>query len=119
MAPKLTEKEARHRYWVAEALARLEYDVAHNLELSGRIPVEWHRLSVPSESPKTRITLRVESDVVKFYKSLGQGYQSRMNDVLKTFMHAKLARVLRGADTPEGYLELAPRRRAKWGDFDE
>lgn len=35
---------------------------------------------------KQQITLRVDADVVDWFKSLGKGYQSRMNAVLKAYV---------------------------------
>lgn len=119
MAQKMTERDAKHRYWVAEAMSRLEYDLASEVMRHSRIPPEWHGLSSPGRSPKKKVTMMVEEDVVKFFKSLGYGYQSRMNDVLKAFVHAKLGRLLTGQDTPEGYAERVPSKRADWGEFSE
>ena len=39
-------------------------------------------------SPKTSISLRVDSDVLDWFKTQGTGYQSRMNAVLKAFKEA-------------------------------
>ena len=38
------------------------------------------------------ISLRVDPDVLAFYKSAGAGYQSRMNAVLRAFMEQSNAR---------------------------
>ncbi|MDB5366626.1 MAG: uncharacterized protein JWM77_2553 [Rhodospirillales bacterium] len=39
---------------------------------------------------KTAISLRVDGDVLDFFKSSGPGYQTRMNAVLRAYMqHAK------------------------------
>jgi Uncharacterized protein conserved in bacteria len=40
--------------------------------------------------PKASISLRVDSDVLEWFKSQGTGYQSRMNAVLKAFKEASL-----------------------------
>ncbi len=39
--------------------------------------------------PKRQLTLRIDDDVVTWFKSGGAGYQSRMNAVLRQFMEAK------------------------------
>jgi hypothetical protein len=65
------------------------------------------------------LTMRVDEDVVRFFKSMGAGHLVRMNDVLRSFMHARLAGVLRGADTVDYYrrsLEVVPQERPMWGD---
>ena len=38
--------------------------------------------------PKTSIALRVDTDVLAWFKSKGPGYQTRMNAVLRAFRDA-------------------------------
>jgi uncharacterized protein (DUF4415 family) len=38
---------------------------------------------------KESITLRVDKDLLEWYKSLGKGYQTRMNAVLSLYMKTK------------------------------
>ena len=35
---------------------------------------------------KKQLTIRIDEDVLDFYKSEGEGYQTRMNAVLRAFM---------------------------------
>ena len=37
---------------------------------------------------KQQITLRVDSDVIKWFKSHGRGYQTKINDLLRAYMNA-------------------------------
>lgn len=37
---------------------------------------------------KEQITLRVDSDVLRWFKSQGKGYQTRINDLLRAYMNA-------------------------------
>ena len=41
-------------------------------------------------SPKTSISLRVDADVLEWFKSKGPGYQTRINAVLRAFKDASL-----------------------------
>jgi uncharacterized protein (DUF4415 family) len=41
---------------------------------------------------KTPISIRVDPDVLEFFKNAGPGYQSRMNGVLRSYMKAAQAR---------------------------
>jgi uncharacterized protein (DUF4415 family) len=41
-------------------------------------------------SPKASISLRVDADVLEWFKSKGPGYQTRINAVLKAFRDASL-----------------------------
>ena len=36
---------------------------------------------------KTQLTLRVDSDVLDWYKKQGSGYQTRINQLLRAYMH--------------------------------
>ena len=38
--------------------------------------------------PKKQLTLRLDSDVVAWFKGQGKGYQSRINAVLRSFYEA-------------------------------
>ena len=39
-------------------------------------------------SKKSLLSLRIDSDVVKWFKAQGPGYQSRMNALLRAYMQA-------------------------------
>ena len=47
---------------------------------------------------KRHISLRVDEDVLQFFKAMGVGHLSRMNAVLLAFMQARLAGVLEGPE---------------------
>jgi len=38
--------------------------------------------------PKAAVSIRLDSDVLKWFKSHGAGYQTKINAVLKTYMKA-------------------------------
>jgi uncharacterized protein (DUF4415 family) len=40
--------------------------------------------------PKTSIALRIDADVLEWFKAQGPGYQTRMNAVLRAFKDASL-----------------------------
>ena len=46
-------------------------------------------LEVVMPEKKQSISLRVDSDVLAYFKSFGKGYQTRMNAVLRTYMQAQ------------------------------
>jgi len=39
--------------------------------------------------PKLAVSLRLDADVLRFFRGFGAGYQTRINEVLKAFMHAR------------------------------
>ncbi|HLA75410.1 MAG TPA: BrnA antitoxin family protein [Gammaproteobacteria bacterium] len=51
--------------------------------------VQWTRPGalVPSEN-KQQVTLRLDSDVLNFFKGTGKRYQSRINAALREYMKA-------------------------------
>ena len=44
------------------------------------------RLVMPDPAPKKSISLRIDSDVLDWFKSEGKGHLSRMNAVLRAYM---------------------------------
>ena len=44
------------------------------------------RLVMPASAPKESISLRIDSDVLNWFKSEGKGHLSRMNAVLRAYM---------------------------------
>ena len=39
--------------------------------------------------PKLAVSLRLDADVLRFFRGFGSGYQTRINEVLKAFMLAR------------------------------
>jgi uncharacterized protein (DUF4415 family) len=58
------------------------------------IPPDWHRIEkdVPVRRPKTKITADFDADMVKWFRSMGLGYQARMNQILRTWMLAVISK---------------------------
>ncbi len=61
---------------------------AHALVRKGLAPVP----------PKTLLSLRVDADVLAWFRAQGRGYQSRMNALLRAYMQAQLEQ---GRPAPE------------------
>jgi uncharacterized protein (DUF4415 family) len=56
------------------------------------IPVRegWaNNLVFDIREPKLAVSLRLDADVLRFFRSFGAGYQTRINEVLKAFIHAR------------------------------
>lgn len=45
-------------------------------------------VELPEPVTKTAVSLRIDPDVLDFFKSGGKGYQTRMNAVLRAYMEA-------------------------------
>jgi hypothetical protein len=92
--------------YMMDVMRRLEWDLHNTIELTGRIPEAWHEIATATpRSAKKRVCVALEADVLKFFKSMGEGYGPRINDVLRSYMHARLAGVIRGAETLAHYRE--------------
>jgi uncharacterized protein (DUF4415 family) len=82
---------------LAQVMRDLEADLGLRLQDSPRIPAAWHDIAQARMQPlKRKLTLRVDDDVQKFFRATGQGHLTRMNDVLRAFMLARLAEVVKG-----------------------
>lgn len=109
----LPASKRQHHHYLFDAMSRLEWDLQNRIALKGRIPREWHRISAERDHATDRITIRLDRDVLKFFRSMGPGYQPRINQVLRAFMHAKLMGILEGDDTLDRF------REQEMGPFDE
>jgi len=101
---KQTPRQRAQMTYMMDVMRRLEWDLHNSIEMTGRIPEAWHEIAQATpRAEKAKVTLRLEGDVVKFFKSMGPDYGPRINDVLKSYMHARLAGVIRGAETIAHY----------------
>jgi uncharacterized protein (DUF4415 family) len=81
---------------LAQVMRDLEADLGLRLQDSPRIPAAWHEIAQQRVQPlKRKLTLRLDEDVVRFFRATGQGHLTRMNDVLRAFMLARLAEVVK------------------------
>lgn len=53
--------------------------------------VDWTRAELVIPEPKKMISLRLDPDVLAFFKAQGKGYQTRINAVLRAYMKAQEA----------------------------
>jgi uncharacterized protein (DUF4415 family) len=58
-------------------------------ELADLPPDFWARASVVEPVAKQPISLRVDSDVLDWFKAQGPRYQSRINAVLRSYMEQR------------------------------
>ena len=103
---KQTPRQRAQMTYMMDVMRRLEWDLHNTIELTGRIPEAWHQIATATpRAAKVKVTLALEADVLKFSRSMGEGYGPRINDVLRSYMHARLAGVIRGAETLAHYRE--------------
>jgi uncharacterized protein (DUF4415 family) len=101
---KQTPRQRAQMTYMMDVMRRLEWDLHNTIEATGRIPEEWHEIAQRTpRAAREKVTLRLEGDVLKFFRSMGPDYGPRINDVLRSYMHARLAGVIRGAETLAHY----------------
>jgi len=89
--PPTLSKKAKAR------LADLPDDRIDLTDIPATHGVAWKRpgLLIPEEN-KRQITLRIDADVLAFFKTTGRCYQTRMNAVLRSYMDGQ-----RQVDAPQ------------------
>lgn len=70
-----------------KALTDEEIEASIDYEDEGRFDLSNGRMIYTPEA-KRQITLRLDPDVIEFFKAGGPGYQTRMNAVLRSYMLA-------------------------------
>ena len=98
-------RQQERRSEMIAAMERFEWDMQDTVARAGRLPPEWQEIWEERGAPKERVTLRLDRDVVRFFRSMGDGYGPRMNGILRSFMLARLAGMIRHGDLAERYRE--------------
>ncbi len=87
MNAKFTSKRSKSRTNLAKL--RRKSDKSINYEDSPATTKEfWKDAEVFMPQQKVPISLRLDEDIIEFFKEEGSGYQSRINAVLKAYMNS-------------------------------
>ncbi len=96
---KPTKAERIAEYEMEECLHRDRMhrhgtDLRAQMLFTEQFPRGWLSMedNYPDRPKRTRITARFDEDVVKFFKRSGPGYQAKMNEVLRMYMFARVAK---------------------------
>ena len=65
--------------------AQIEAAIASDAEEAGLI-VDWSTASVDLPQPKAVLNMRVDRDVLEFFRRQGKGYQTKINAVLRSYV---------------------------------
>ncbi len=121
----MTKTQRIHWHYATDALRMVEYDL-HSVAMKLRcLPREWDEIWEDKDRrdpKKVPVTIRLDADVVKFFKAMGEGYQPRINRVLRAFMHYRLAGIIEGPDTTDYVLhperlDKTREERPGWGSL--
>ena len=64
---------------------------SENYDGEAEFEVDWTKSRVGMPEAKRAFSLRLDPDILEFFKSEGKGYQTRMNAVLRAYMEARKA----------------------------
>ncbi|MGE3796933.1 MAG: BrnA antitoxin family protein [Thermomicrobiales bacterium] len=79
--------EDRTDFAAIDALTEEELEASIDLEEEGE-PL-WDTIQVGLPLPKQQLTVRLDAEVLAFFKSGGPGYQTRINAVLRSYVEAQ------------------------------
>jgi uncharacterized protein (DUF4415 family) len=48
----------------------------------------WKKAKIVMPQPKETITIRIDTDVLEWFRRQGRGYQTRINAILRSYMRA-------------------------------
>jgi uncharacterized protein (DUF4415 family) len=82
----LARGESRTDWAFVDAMTEEELEASIDHDEEGEI--DWSTVQVGFPGPKERLTVRFDADVVEWFKAQGPGYQTRMNEVLKSYVRA-------------------------------
>lgn len=83
----LARGEDRTDWARVDAMTEEELEASIDKEEEGEI--DWSSLQVGFPGPKKQLTVRLDADIIEWFKAQGAGYQTRMNAVLRSYVDAK------------------------------
>lgn len=94
MARRRSAAEEKSLAQMIDGLETLEIDFRLLKRTREIVPPGWSRAheTAPCRPPKVKTTLRIDREVFDWFHGLGVGYQRRMNEVLRCYMHAMIAK---------------------------
>ena len=69
--------------------AEIEAGIAADPDEAGMV-VDWAQASVELPRPKAVLNMRIDSDVLDFFRRQGKGYQTKINAVLRSYVEQML-----------------------------
>ena len=79
--------ETRSNWAKAAALTNeeIEAQIAADPDEADMV-IDWDSATVEMPQPKAVLNMRVDRDVLDFFRKMGKGYQTRINAVLRSYM---------------------------------
>ena len=80
--------ETRSNWAKAAALTNeeIEAQIAADPDEAGMV-IDWDSATVEMPQPKAVLNMRIDRDVLEYFRKMGKGYQTRINAVLRSYMN--------------------------------
>jgi uncharacterized protein (DUF4415 family) len=87
LAEKRRRGETRSNWAKAAAMTseEIEAQVAADPDEAGML-VDWDSVTVELPKPKADLHMRIDRDVLEYFRGTGKGYQTRINAVLRSYV---------------------------------
>ena len=69
--------------------AEIDAAIAGDADEAGMV-VDWSKASVELPQPKAVLNMRVDYEVLEFFRSQGKGYQTKINAVLRSYVDQRM-----------------------------
>lgn len=87
------EKDGRKTAQVREVTdAEIDAGVASDPDWAAMEPIDWSKAEVVVPPKKQAISIRLDQDLIEFFKAEGPGYQRRINAVLRGYVRERKSR---------------------------
>jgi uncharacterized protein (DUF4415 family) len=84
----MQEQGASKSDWAAAAAltpAEIEAAIASDSDEAG-LELDWTQATVELPRPKAVLNMRIDRDILEFFKSQGKGYQTKINALLRSYV---------------------------------
>jgi uncharacterized protein (DUF4415 family) len=89
MNEKFTSSNSQTDWQRLDAMEDEDIDLSDSPEITPEMFAKAIvRRGLPTTKTKAQITLRIDSDVLQWFKSQGRGYQTQINQLLRAYMEA-------------------------------
>ena len=90
LAAKRRRGKTRSNWATAAAMTseEIEAQVAADPDEVGMV-VDWDSVTVELPKPKADLHMRVDRDVLDYFRGMGKGYQTRINAVLRSYVERR------------------------------
>lgn len=90
MNSKISSPASETDWERVDALGDADIDLSDSPEVTAEMFARsMARRGLKPVQPKQQVTLRLDADVLAWFKAQGRGYQTRINELLREYMKAK------------------------------